>query len=1526
VRAQAQQRSSDADRDDGSATGGSVLGRVFAATDAFSPGVKGSAAPAGGSSRGSGAPFVKPIAFLALAIAALVLMVVPTFASAAVPKHPFLEAFGSAAIPALAKPEGVAVDQSTGDVLVVDKGGNETQVVAFSGFVEGDKYKLEGLPTGVSGECTGSSTAALEYSTTLNTNQSAIEAELNALCGGANVKVSTSGSFVTVEFKGVFEKTPESLLACARETGTGACSLERRAGGHKSGVYRYKENGEPDVFTATGKNVLAEGGSVGFQSEVEVAVDDSGNASTNGNIYLALGGANKALKIYNKEGTELTALNQTKTEGAFAGRVCGVAVNSSGTVYLSEFGSPSGHVRTYVPSGGVTEPIKGSDETGDFTAEIPCGIAAGAGPTAGYLFLDQANTRTVKYTTAGVEQYVLTGAGTTVEAVSVDPGSGHVYVAALTGGGNAVLEYNAAGAAAKEVSQITLEATLGSLPQGVAVNQATGNVYTSRSVSPAVEVWASPAGPTVAGVSPVEGPTAGGREVTITGSEFQFGVEKVSFGATEVICAETVATCKVESSTTIRATVPAHTEGTVDVTVTTAGGASGISSADHYTFVPPPSLTTVVPGEGPTAGGQVVTLTGEHFTGATEVRFGIVGVVCDETVAHCKVESPTEIKVTTPALLPAGSDPVTVTTPFGTSATQPYTAVEAPALTTVNPNEGPTGGGQVVTITGERFVNAGKVEFGSTVVTCDGTVAHCKVESATTIKVTTPALPAGSNPVKVTALGGTSATQPYTAIEAPTVTNVTPNEGTETGGAVVTITGARLTGTKKVSFGGTEVTCAGTVATCKVESATEVKATTPAHVPGVVDVQVTAIGGLSPVNAPADHFTFKSATGTPSVSSVGPNEGPEAGGQVVTLTGTEFTGAEKVSFGSTVVTCDGTVAHCKVESSTTIKVTTPAHAEGTVDVTVTGSGGTSPTASADHYAYLAPPTIGSVSPKEGPAAGGAVITVAGTHLGHATEVKFGATVVACDGTVAHCKVESDTEIKTTAPAHAEGKLAVVVCTPGGCSSSSVGPANEFAFVAAPTVTGVSPDSGTEAGGTVVTITGTGLANAEKVEFGSTLVACDGTIAHCKVEPSGTEIKATTPAHAIGAVHVRVSTVGGISPVNAPLDEFTYTAAPPTVTAIGPTEGPTAGGQVVTITGTELTGAKKVSFGGSEVACAGTVATCKVESPTEIKATTPSRAAGTFDVTVTTGNGASPISPADRYTYIAPPAVMEVSPAQGSIAGGSTVTITGLRLAGATAVRFGETEAAIIEDTQTTITVTAPAHTVGAVHVQVTTLGGVSGKFVADEYTFEGAQSLTVSTAGSGSGAVGCNGGACASSYPYGSAVTLSAAPASGSTFAGWSGAGCSGTGNCTVTIQGPVAVTATFDKKAEEQKAETKTEGTKEEPKGGGTPQVSGNVPVTGNIAALKLTCTGPGACKGRIVLKVKIKHGKKTETITIGTGSYEIAAGRTATVKIKIVGGQVKSLLNNGKTVTATYSGQGLKSGTVKLKTSTKNKKGRRR
>jgi hypothetical protein len=90
-------------------------------------------------------------------------------------------------------------------------------------------------------------------------------------------------------------------------------------------------------------------------------------------------------------------------------------------------------------------------------------------------------------------------------------------------------------------------------------------------------------------------------------------------------------------------------------------------------------------------------------------------------------------------------------------------------------------------------------------------------------------------------------------------------------------------------------------------------------------------------------------------------------------------------------------------------------------------------------------------------------------------------------------------------------------------------------------------------------------------------------------------------------------------------DSSFTTAPPTVTGIQPSSGPTIGGTSVTISGTNLAGATAVRFGSSEAK------SFKVQSSSTIAAVSPP-GTGVVDVSVTTGAGTSGTGAADQYLY------------------------------------------------------------------------------------------------------------------------------------------------------------------------------------------------------------------------------------------------------------------------------------------------------
>src|SRR5262249_14589004 len=139
-------------------------------------------------------------------------------------------------------------------------------------------------------------------------------------------------------------------------------------------------------------------------------------------------------------------------------------------------------------------------------------------------------------------------------------------------------------------------------------------------------------------------------------------------------------------------------------------------------------------------------------------------------------------------------------------------------------------------------------------------------------------------------------------------------------------------------------------------------------------------------------------------------------------------------------------------------------------------------------------------------------------------------------------------------------------------------------------------------------------------------------------------------HGAGVVDVTVTTAGGTSSTSGS-DQFTYAASAPTVTSVAPNSGSTAGGTFVLVTGSNFVGVSAVKFGASAAVTYG------VLLPSMLVAVAPYHAAGTVDVTVTTGQGTSATSAADQFTYVTVlPQVSSISPNTG--AGGTQVTVFG----------------------------------------------------------------------------------------------------------------------------------------------------------------------------------------------------------------------------------------------------------------------------
>ena len=205
-------------------------------------------------------------------------------------------------------------------------------------------------------------------------------------------------------------------------------------------------------------------------------------------------------------------------------------------------------------------------------------------------------------------------------------------------------------------------ATINITQSGSGWSSATNKLYVALQ-SQSLTVAPSP--PTVTLMTPNSGSTVGGTSVTITGTNFT--------GATGVTIGGVAATgVSVVSATSITATTPAGTAGTASVVVTTPVGSNAANTL--FTYVAPPTVTSLTPTSGTTAGGTAVTITGTGFTGATGVTIGGVAAT------GVSVVSATSITATTPAGT-AGTASVVVTTPAGSNAANTLFTYATPAST-----------------------------------------------------------------------------------------------------------------------------------------------------------------------------------------------------------------------------------------------------------------------------------------------------------------------------------------------------------------------------------------------------------------------------------------------------------------------------------------------------------------------------------------------------------------------------------------------------------------------------------------------------------------------------------------------------------------------------------------------------------------------------------------------------------------------------------------------------------------------------
>ena len=365
-----------------------------------------------------------------------------------------------------------------------------------------------------------------------------------------------------------------------------------------------------------------------------------------------------------------------------------------------------------------------------------------------------------------------------------------------------------------------------------------------------------------------------------------------------------------------------------------------------------------------------------------------------------------------------------------------------------------------------------------------------------------------------------------------------------------------------------------------------------------------------------------------------------------------------------------------VVSETEITAKTAAGSAGKAEVLVSNAIGSS--SGATSFTYATPPTVTKVEPAEGTTLGGASVTIKGTGFVKTPTVTIGKAATSVVWV-------SETELTAKTAAGTAGKDEVVVTNPGAVASTG---GAEYTYVTPPTVTSVTPAQGTTLGGSaIVKIKGTGFVEEAKVKIG-TGEATGVTVV------SATEITATTAAGTAGKDEVVVTDKKGMSSGGL---SFSY-VAPPAVVSISPEEGSTVGGTSVKIKGTGFLKGSTVTIGKAATSVTWV-------SETEVTAKTAAGAAGEDEVVVTDEIAAS--TGGLTFTYVTPPSVTKVEPAEGTTLGGTSVVITGTGFVEGTKVRSGRSKRLALKvESATEIVAKTAAASAGKDEVVVSYANGV----------------------------------------------------------------------------------------------------------------------------------------------------------------------------------------------------------------------------
>jgi hypothetical protein len=644
-------------------------------------------------------------------------------------------------------------------------------------------------------------------------------------------------------------------------------------------------------------------------------------------------------------------------------------------------------------------------------------------------------------------------------------------------------------------------------------------------------------------------------------------------------------------------------------------------------------ISNVSPIEGPLGGGTLITVTGSNFISETLVLVG------DKACSGIKIVNASKLTCKTPAAS-AGVVSVSVYNSVDKKSTKvsAYTYASIPTITSISPNGGALAGGTVLTITGLGFESNATIKVGTK--DCAAPQTINATEISCTISTSGGNHAAGFAPVVVTnnpSVDAKSATltNAYKYSAAPSIISVhtvttntdfpAASAGSVNGNTLIEVYGSNFMSNPlpKVHVGTGLCSNVAFLDTAK----TRLRCRTPARSSvGTVSVRVENSDNQLSNSASYDYFQ------APTVATVvtDSTDGKLAGGDTITITGTNFRNFLKVYVGN--VVCSSSTYN----SPTSATCVTPSRSSaGTVAVKVVNNDYQEALLSSS-YTYNPSPIINFVTPNFGAASGQVAldIFIYGSNFNTDVVVKFDG-VTYCDSSSHPTNWLSNLSagfIKCSLPNLLAGARTLSVVNPDLQSASTT-----FTLYGPPTVSSISPNFGRDDGGTSVTILGNAIRNGASVQIGGK--TCKNPVVTQLTAPAAS-VSCTTDSLAAGAAHVVVRNADGQT---AQLTNgFTFTADP-IISSFTPAIGRLASNATVTITGLNFLSGATVKFGSST--CSSPNVTVNADpTPDTITCIPPDVSAATSVRIVVSNPDGQIAQSATTYEYLGPPTITSVTPA------------------------------------------------------------------------------------------------------------------------------------------------------------------------------------------------------------------------------------------------------------------------------------------